>query len=111
MFYLQKRLLQYYKNSIKQTTCFNEDNLKWMAQEANNKQVSDFGKHGGLVMDEMSIQDDLVIQKMGDSWNLVGMVDMDNTNNNIDIICNGRKKVQLATHALQFMFHGLTGFR
>ena len=82
-----------------------------MAKEANNKQVSDFGKHGGLVMDEMSIQDDLVIQKMGDSWNLVGMVDMDNTNNNIDIICNGRKKVQLATHALQFVFHGLTGFR
>jgi hypothetical protein len=54
-----KRLLQYYKNSIKQTTCFNEDNLKWMAKEANNKQVSDFGKHGGLVMDEMSIQDDI----------------------------------------------------
>jgi hypothetical protein len=62
-----KRLLQYYKNSIKQTTCFNESNLKWMAKEANNKQVSDFGKHGGLVIDEMSIQDDLVIQKMGDS--------------------------------------------
>jgi hypothetical protein len=60
-----------------------------VAKEANNKQVSDFGKHGGLVMDEMSIQDDLVIQNMGDSWNLVGMVDMDTTNNNIDIICNG----------------------
>jgi hypothetical protein len=47
--------------------------------------VSDFGKHGGLVIDEMSIQDDLVIQKMGDSWNLVGMVNiyMDTTNNNI----------------------------
>jgi hypothetical protein len=38
-----------------------------MAKEANNKQVSDFGKHGGLVIDEMSIQDDLVIQKMGDT--------------------------------------------
>lgn len=83
-----------------------------MAKEANNKQVSDFSKHGRLVIDEMSIQDDLVIQKMGNSWNLVGMVDMDTTNNNIDIICNGRKKVQqLATHALQFVFHGLTGFR
>ncbi|CAC5381154.1 unnamed protein product [Mytilus coruscus] len=106
-----KRLLQYYKNSIKQTTCFNEDNLKWMKQEANNKQVSEFGKHGGLIIDEMSIQDDLVIQKTGDKWSLVGMVDMDSTNNNIDIICNGKKKVQLATHALQFVFHGLTGFR
>ncbi|CAC5424371.1 unnamed protein product [Mytilus coruscus] len=107
---LSKRLLQYYKNSIKQTTCFNEDNLKWMKQEANNKQVSEFGKHDGLIIDEMSIQDDLVIQKTGDSWSLVGMVDMDSTNNYIDI-CNGKKKVQLATHALQFVFHGLTGFR
>ncbi|CAC5359815.1 unnamed protein product [Mytilus coruscus] len=62
-----KRLLQYYKNSIKQTTCFNEDNLKWMKQQANNKQVSEFGKHGGLIIGEMSIQDDLVIQKTGDS--------------------------------------------
>lgn len=73
--------------------------------------MSEFGKHGGLIIDEMSIQDDLVIQKTGDSWSLVGMVDMDSTNNNVDIICNGKKKVQLATHALQFVFHGLTGFR
>ncbi|KAJ8318738.1 hypothetical protein KUTeg_003829 [Tegillarca granosa] len=106
-----QRLLQYYKNSIKQTTCFNLQNLIWMQKEALKQKVSDFGKHGGLVIDEMSIQDDLVIQKQRDSWNLVGIVDMDQTNNNIDILCNGRKKVQLATHALQFVFHGLTGFR
>ncbi|XP_052097373.1 uncharacterized protein LOC127732379 [Mytilus californianus] len=106
-----KRLLQYYKNSIKQTTCFNGNNLKLMKQEANNKQVSEFGKHGGLIIDEMPFQDDLVIQTTGDSWSLVGMVDMDSTNNNIDIICNGKKKVQLATHALQFVCNGLTGFR
>ncbi|KAJ8306391.1 hypothetical protein KUTeg_016936 [Tegillarca granosa] len=106
-----QRLLQYYKNSIKQTTCFNLQNLIWMQKEALKQKVSDFGKHGGLVIDEMSIQDDLVIQKQRDSWNLVRIVDMDQTNNNIDILCNGRKKVQLATHALQFVFHGLTGFR
>ncbi|XP_063444845.1 uncharacterized protein LOC134725169 [Mytilus trossulus] len=62
-------------------------------------------------MDEMSIQDDLIITKSGDSWNIVGFVDMDTTNNNIDIICKGKKTVALATHALQFVFHGLTGFR
>lgn len=80
-------------------------------QEISRQNVSEFGRHGGLVIDEMSIQDDLIITKSGDTWNLVGFVDMDTTNNNIDIICNGKKKVQLATHALQFVFHGLTGFR
>ena len=63
------------------------------------------------MIDEMTIQDDLIITKSGDTWHLVGFVDMGTTNNNIDVICNGQKKVQLATHALQFVFHGLTGFR
>lgn len=59
----------------------------------------------------MSIQDDLTIERQGDSWKLVGMVDMGETNNNISVICNKEKKVQLATHALQYVFHGFTGFR
>ena len=42
--------------------------MKWMKQETNNKQLSEFGKHGGLIIDEMSIQDDLVIQKTAGVW-------------------------------------------
>jgi hypothetical protein len=106
-----KRLLQYYKNSVKQSPGFVQNNFTWMTKEADKQKVSDFGKHGGLVIDEMSLQDDLVITRQGDTWNLVGVVDMDETNNNIDVICQGKKRVRLATHALQFVFHGLTGFR
>lgn len=102
-----KRLLQYYKNSVKQIPRFNEANLTWMEKQ----NIPEFGRHGGLVIDEMTIQDDLIITKSGDTWKLVGFVDMDNINNNIEIICNGEKRVQLATHALQFIFHGFTGFR
>jgi hypothetical protein len=79
--------------------------------ESVSQNVSQFGKHGGLVLDEMSIQDDLVIERQGDSWKLVGMVDMGEPNNNISVICNKEKKVQLATHVLQYVFHGFTGFR
>jgi hypothetical protein len=53
------RLLQYYKNSMKQTTGINPDNLQWMEREADRQGVKNFGKHGGLIVDEMSIQDDL----------------------------------------------------
>lgn len=73
--------------------------------------VSEFGCHGGIVIDEMTIQDGLNITKSGDTWKLVGYIDMDTTNNNINIISNGQKKVQQAIHALQFIFHGFTGFR
>ena len=82
-----------------------------MKAEAASIKVSDFEMHGGPLVDEMTIQDDLVISKAGDTWTLVGMVDMGETNNNIEILCNREKKVQLATHALQYVFHGFTGFR
>lgn len=83
-----------------------------MIEEKMEKQnISEFGCHGGIVIDEMTIQDDLIITKTGDTLKLVGYVDMDTTNNNISIISDGQKKVQLATHALQFIFHGFTGFR
>ncbi|KAK3091497.1 hypothetical protein FSP39_020263 [Pinctada imbricata] len=106
-----KRLLQYYKNSVRQIPGFNEANLTWMKKEMEKQNISEFGCHGGIVIDEMTIQDDLIITKSGDTWKLVGYVDMDTTNNNINIISNGQKKVHLATHALQFIFHGFTGFR
>lgn len=106
-----KRLLQYYKYSVKQIPSFNEANLTWMKKDMEKKNISEFGCHGGIVIDEMTIQDDLIITKTGDTLKLVGYVDMDTTNNNISIISDGQKKVQLATHALQFIFHGFTGFR
>ena len=55
------RLLQYYKNSVKQTPGICEDNLKWMHTEANHQLLNEDGRHGGLVIDEMTIQDDLQV--------------------------------------------------
>lgn len=82
-----------------------------MRNEAARRDVSDFGMHGGILIDEMAIQDDLVISKTGDSWDIVSMTDMGETNNNIKILADGRKNIQLATHILQYVFHGFTGFR
>ena len=82
-----------------------------MKKEMDRQKVSDFGRHVGIIMDEITIQDYLIITKSGDSWNLVGFIDMDKTNNNIMVICSGKKKINLATPAVQFVFHGLTGFR
>jgi hypothetical protein len=77
---------------VKQTPKFNEGNLTWMKKEMDRQDIPQSGRHGGIVIDEMTIQDDLVITKSGDTWKLVGYVDVDDTNNNIDVICNGQKK-------------------
>ena len=56
-----KRLLQYYKNSVDQAPGINLQQLDWMVKEAAFKNVPAFGKHGGLVLDEMSVQDDIQV--------------------------------------------------
>lgn len=48
----------------------------------------------------MSIQDDLQVVKKGDTWSLVGNVDMRDLNKHIDIIINNQPQVKMATHCL-----------
>ena len=81
---------------MKQIPRYNEANLTWMKKEMEKQNIPEFGRHGGLAIDEMTIQDDLIITKSGDTWKLVGFVDMDNINNNIEIICNGGKKSSIS---------------
>ena len=50
------RLLQYYKNSVPQKSGLNDEVLQWIEQEAKKLDMSEFGKCGGIVLDEMSIQ-------------------------------------------------------
>jgi hypothetical protein len=74
-------LLRRYKNSVQQAPGITPDNLNWMKKEADKQSTSEFGRRGGILLDEMSIQDDLQIKKRGDEWEIVGAVDMGKTNN------------------------------
>ena len=106
-----ERLLRMYKNCIKQKPGINKENIGWMKKEADRQKVSTFGRRGGICIDEMTIRDDLQIVKEGDAWNIVGAVDMGEINNNMAVILNKKKTVELATHCCQYVFHGFTGFR
>jgi hypothetical protein len=88
-----------------------DENFQWMVKEADKKGIKEHGKRGGILIDEMTIHDDLQIIKKGDSWSIVGAVDMGDMNNKIDIIINNERKAKMATHCLQYIFHGFTGFR
>ena len=50
------RLLQLYKNSIKQEPGLNKEVFKLMRQEAEKKKITKIEKRGGVMLDEMSIQ-------------------------------------------------------
>lgn len=56
-----QQLLRYYKNAVKQQPDFQYDNLNWMLKEADRQKIPSEGRHGGLVLDEMQIQDDLQV--------------------------------------------------
>lgn len=51
------------------------------------------------------------IVRRGSDWSLVGAVDVGPLCNNINILIKKKKSVQMATHVLQFVFHGVYGFR
>lgn len=56
------RLLRYYKNSVSQPPGLNKDNLRWMYSEAKRQNIPPSGWHGGIVIDEMQVQDDLQVR-------------------------------------------------
>ena len=103
------RLLHYYKSSVKQTPGFNSTLLKWMNKEAIRQQVSN--RQGGLLLDEMAIQEDLQICKRGGTFSLMGFTDMGAEANSVEILTKGKKVSQLATHVMQLTFLGYNGFR
>ena len=67
--------------------------------------------NGVLMMDEMSIQEDLQVVKHGKYWDLVGAVDLGLLVNDLEAITKHKRAIQLASHYFQYVFVGFNGFR
>lgn len=98
--------LSKYKNSVYQTPGVNDTMLQWMFMQAKNDNIPHEGYYGGLILYEMAIQEDIQIKRHGGSSKFVGMPDLGDEGNQLQ-----SSKYQMANHVIQFMFHGLTGFR
>ena len=103
--------LRCYKNCVTQQPGTSFEMFMWMRKEADRHNVSEAGRHGGLILDEMSIQDDIQVMRKEDRWNLLGDRNVGPVLNNITIIMAGKKEVKMATHVLQCIFAGSGGFR
>ena len=105
------RTLSLYKNCITQKPGINKDMFRWMSLEAERINLNQAGYIGGLLLDEMNIQKDLQIVTKGGEWKLVGLTDMGEGSQAMTAMSKKKPSLALADHALQFLFHGMTGFR
>lgn len=78
------------------------------AREGN---LAGHGYSGGLVHDETKIKEGLVLSMKGGYPNLIGWVDTGEENRHANILKTNAMQVKLATHVLQIVFLGYTGFR
>ena len=68
MFFPTVRLLQMYRNSVDQGPGFRANNFKWMYNTAKCKELNAWGYVGGIIFDEMAMQEDLQIDNAGGSY-------------------------------------------
>lgn len=99
-----------FKNKVDQKSGINKDVLQWMMNEARLINLPKEGYEGGLLIDEMSIQPDLQLKRIGQEYQLIGFTECSEESRYIDIL-TGKHDIKLATHVLQFLFIGQTGFR
>lgn len=104
-------MLRRYKNSVYQEAGINSDILDWMANEATMKGIPPEGYQGGLIIDEMSIQQDLQFRKRKHNIELIGFTECSPESIIFEQIKSNKKERTLATHVLQLVFLGFTGFR
>jgi hypothetical protein len=106
-----KSTLIQYKNRIKQHTGFDNNIFDWMFEEAKRRSIPEEGYTGGIIIDEMSIQSDIQICKNNDVIELAGFMDVGEEGNICHTMRKGKNEKVLGTHALQFVFLGINGFR
>ena len=84
--------------------------FRWMHSEAERLHISEHGRVGGIILDVMSIQQDIQINKSGEIVELVEFEDIGDELNTCNILRKGKREKQLGTPVLQFLFLGNTGF-
>lgn len=106
-----KSVLGRYKNAIIQKPGVINDMMYWMHNEAKSQKLTIEGYYGGIILDEMAIQEDLQIVHTKNDTKLVGLSDSGVDVKHMNVLNTGKQECELANHVLQYVFSGLTGFR
>ena len=66
--------------------------------------------HRLLLMDEMSIQQDLQVVERGKDWEIVGAVDLSPLVNDLEELAKKQKEIQMALHYFEYVYVGFNDF-
>jgi ABC-type Fe3+-citrate transport system substrate-binding protein len=91
---------------VKQKPGIIPDMMAWMKNEAGRLQIEKEGFYGGLLLDEMSIQEDLQIGNQGKITSFYRLVDREPEVMLMHHITEGKFESKLANHVIQYIFHG-----
>ena len=100
-----------YKNALKQEPGFDISLFQWMYKESRRHDMTEEEKIGGIIFDEMSIQQDIQLEKNGDVLEISGFSELDEEGNMCNQLRKGSRNKVLGTHVLQLLFLGINGFR
>jgi len=96
---------------VEQKPGWDNEMLKWCLQEAKNHNLKPQDYMGGFVIDEMKIQEDLEMIVKNGKCRLVGFVDLGKIHDDMEKLSGKEDNTELASHVLQFVFLGDSGFR
>lgn len=65
-----------YRNALKQEPGFDPKIFEWMHEEASRRGLQEKDRLGGIIFDEMSIQQDIQIEKNGNVLELNGFTEL-----------------------------------
>lgn len=107
-----EQLLKVYKHAVQQKPGIVPNMMQWMYNESMRQISIPEGYYGGIILDEMAIQEDLQIIHTGQSSELYGLTFTGGDLGKMQALNNGEiTDCQLANHVQQYVFTGLTGFR
>ena len=86
----------------------NDDMLQWLHEESKRLKSE---RHGGLIIDEMSVQEDLQMSFQCGKVLVDRLVDMGQFSEDMSVLNTHKRDLKPASHILQFVFLGYDGFR
>ena len=103
--------IKVYKHAVQQGPGIVNDMMLWMHNEAERQNLITEGYYGGIILDEMVIQEDLQIVHTKSDTKLFGLPNSGEDARKMNALSEGKFEWQLANHVQQYVFSGLTGFR
>ena len=88
-----KRLIQCYRSVEELENGWSEKLFVLCHREADNLGLTEQQRFGGVIFDEMTIQDNLRFSKVGDCYKISGMVNFGRSHEDYEVLLNGMHNI------------------